>query len=129
MMRLVLAAGLVLSLSIAPSLALAAEAEAAMERMIDSQSAVLDTLEEIEDAESLERQSATLMAALTRARRDTDAVAGHAEAFGGSEGLRATLADRLRDYTARRDAVYAGVLDRLDEDALDRLDEIFDAAE
>lgn len=105
------------------------EAEAALERMIDSQSAVLDTLEAIEDRASLEARRAQLMDRLAQARIDTDALAAHAEAFSASSALRAALARELRAYNARRDRVYADIVGRLDEETLDRLDEIFDEAE
>jgi hypothetical protein len=104
-------------------------AEAAIGRMIESQSAVLDMLEGIDDGQALEQRRPTLLAALTRARRDTDAVAAHAETFAESAALREAFASQLRQYAARRETVYAGVMQRLDEDALDRLDAIFDEAE
>jgi ABC-type iron transport system FetAB ATPase subunit len=123
---LALAASLALA---APALAGDAAAEAALERMIGSQSAVLDTLEAIEDRASLEARRAQLMDRLARARIDTDSLAAHAEAFSGSSALRAALAREMRAYNARRDRVYADIVERLDEETLDRLDEIFDEAE
>jgi hypothetical protein len=106
-----------------------AEAAEAMQRMLDSQAAVLDTLEAIEDAESLERNRAALSEALARARSDADALADHAETIASATALQAVLRPRIVAHNARRRAVHADIAARLDPATLDRLDEIFDAAE
>jgi hypothetical protein len=106
-----------------------ADAAAAMQRMLDSQGAVLDTLEAIEDDASLERHRAALSEALAQARTDTDALAEHAEAIATAPALQAVIRPQILAYNARRQAVQAEVASRLDPATLDKLDEIFDAAE
>jgi hypothetical protein len=106
-----------------------AEAAEAMQRMLESQAAVLDTLEAIRDAASLERNRAALSEALTRARADADALADHAETIASAPALQAVLRPRILAHNARRQAVHADIAARLDPATLDRLDEIFDAAE
>ncbi len=106
-----------------------AEAAAAMQQMLDSQGAVLDTLEAIEDAATLERHREALSDALAQARTDTDALAEHAEVIATARALQAVIRPQIIAHNARRKAVHADIASRLDPATLDKLDEIFDAAD
>jgi hypothetical protein len=105
------------------------EAAAAMDRMLASEGAVLDTLELIEDEATLERHRAALSERLGRARIERDALAEHADTFAEAPALRAVIRAQLLAYNVRRRAVHAAIVDRLDEETLDRLDDVFDAAD